>query len=225
MTTSEDYNRKWTKFLKKHKYDETWLWQYWKDDSRPQSQINKKFLNRFDTKIKSQKKAKELIRNGVPPEHRGAVWWACSGGAEKMKAARESNDTFASYYDTAISLPNPAEHDIMKDLHRTFPCNDELSQEGIEPLKRVLLAYSVRNREVGYCQSMNFLVALLLTLLDEEQAFWVLAAIVEDILPHNYYTASMLGCRVDQSVRTETLFLSVVHDSSYVRNKCMIINY
>jgi TBC1 domain family member 2A len=197
----EQHMKKWNKFLKSHSYKETWLWQYWRDDSRPQSQLNKKFLNRFDSKIQAQKKIKELIRHGVPAEHRGAVWWACSGGADKMTAARDT-DTFASYLHTAVSVPNPAEHDIMKDLHRTFPCDDEASREGIEPLKRVLLAYSVRNREVGYCQSMNFLVAILLTLLEEEQAFWVLAAIVEDILPRNYYTASMLGCRVDQAVGT-----------------------
>ena len=47
------------------------------------------------------------------------------------------------------------------------------------PLKNILLAYSVRNPQVGYCQSMNFLCAMLLLYLEEEQAFWVLAALVE----------------------------------------------
>ena len=31
------------------------------------------------------------------------------------------------------------------------------SRAGIEALRRVLLAFSVHNPEVGYCQSINFL--------------------------------------------------------------------
>ena len=66
------------------------------------------------------------------------------------------------------------------------------------PLKNILLAYSVRNPQVGYCQSMNFLCAMLLLYLEEEQAFWVLAALVEVLLLSDYYAPSMLGSRVDQ---------------------------
>ena len=39
---------------------------------------------------------------------------------------------------------------------------------------------------------MNFLTALLLLLMEEEAAFWCLAAIVEDILP-GYFTNTMLA--------------------------------
>ena len=140
-----------------------------------------------------------------------------------MTAAHETGYTFVSYLRLAQSSENPAEHDIMKDLHRTFPTDDELHQEGVEPLRRVLLAYSIRNREVGYCQSMNFLVALLLTMLDEEQAFWVLAALVEDILPRNYYTTSMIGCRVDQAVFQSCLAWKLPRIFSHLRELEMIL--
>lgn len=46
---------------------------------------------------------------------------------------------------------------------------------------------------------MNFLTALLLLLMEEEAAFWCLAAIVEDILP-GYFTNTMLASAVDQAV-------------------------
>lgn len=35
-------------------------------------------------------------------------------------------------------------------------------EEGLDELRRVLVAYSWHNPRVGYCQSMNFLVAMLL---------------------------------------------------------------
>ena len=49
-------------------------------------------------------------------------------------------------------------------------------------LRRVLLAFSVQNPRIGYCQSMNFLAAALLLALDrsEEKAFWVLVCLIDD---------------------------------------------
>mmetsp|Transcript_14535 Transcript_14535/g.21892 ORF Transcript_14535/g.21892 Transcript_14535/m.21892 type:complete len:533 (-) Transcript_14535:129-1727(-) len=214
--------RRWERLIASHSVDEIWLWQYWKDEYRPHNQINKKLLNRFNSKLKAQKELKDLIRNGIPNDYRGAIWWACSGGAGKMISA--APESFNGYLMIAMSSPSPAEHDIMKDLHRTFPCNESLNtEEGIESLRRILLAYAVRNREVGYCQSMNFIVAVLLMYLSEEQAFWVLAALVEDILPRNYYTASMLGCRVDQAVFQSCLAWKLPKVFSHFREHDMIL--
>eukprot|EP00968_Pinguiococcus_pyrenoidosus_P011106 scaffold888_cov246-Pinguiococcus_pyrenoidosus.AAC.17 len=116
-------------------------------------------------------------------------------------------------------------HDIEKDLTRTFPTNANFEGEegltitnsldagasfpclgsssylGLASMRRVLLAYSLRNTVVGYCQSMNFLCAILLLHYEEEEhAFWVLAALIEDILPDDYFTPSMLGSRTDNAV-------------------------
>lgn len=43
---------------------------------------------------------------------------------------------------------------------------------------------------------MNFIVAKLLTCMDEENAFWVMAQTVECILPLDYYS-NMLGVLID----------------------------
>ena len=95
----------------------------------------------------------------------------------------------------------PVANDIEKDLHRTFPNNSNfLEEEGINSLRRLLHAYSVRNPEVGYCQSMNFLAALLLLNMEEDRAFWTLAAIIEDLLPSEFYTKNMVGSRAEQRV-------------------------
>jgi hypothetical protein len=69
----------------------------------------------------------------------------------------------------------------------------------LRSLRNVLVAYAMRNKEVGYCQSMNFIAALLLLHMSEERAFWVLAVMIEDIAPTNHLS-SLLGVRVDQLV-------------------------
>jgi hypothetical protein len=48
------------------------------------------------------------------------------------------------------------------------------AEGGQASLRRVLKAYSVYDREVGYCQGMNFISAMFLTIMPEEDAFWML---------------------------------------------------
>ena len=56
-----------------------------------------------------------------------------------------------------------------------------------DSLRRLLLCFSLRNPEVGYCQGMNFVaLSLLRALASEELAFWILCAVVCEICPHTY---------------------------------------
>lgn len=49
-----------------------------------------------------------------------------------------------------------------------------LTPGGQAALRRVLRAYSYHDRDVGYCQGMNFIAGMFLTHLSEEEAFWLL---------------------------------------------------
>lgn len=44
------------------------------------------------------------------------------------------------------------------------------------------------------------IAALLLLLIEEEDAFWLMATIVEDILPASYYSSTLIGIQADQKV-------------------------
>lgn len=50
---------------------------------------------------------------------------------------------------------------------------------GQDCLRRVLRAYSLYDEEVGYCQGMGFIVAMFLTYVGEEEAFWMLVKIMK----------------------------------------------
>ena len=53
-----------------------------------------------------------------------------------------------------------------------------------------------RNPAVGYCQGMNLVTStLLLVHADQEEAFWVLAAMIERILPEDFFSPSLLSSR------------------------------
>ena len=63
-----------------------------------------------------------------------------------------------------------------------------MSDNFLQKMKNILLCYSTRNTTVGYCQGMNFLVArLLLIMEDEEKVFWLFVQIIENFLSlYNY---------------------------------------
>uniref|UniRef100_A0A3Q3QH16 Rab-GAP TBC domain-containing protein n=1 Tax=Monopterus albus TaxID=43700 RepID=A0A3Q3QH16_MONAL len=146
---------------------------------------------------------KALIRCGVPHEHRSQVWrWCISFHVKKF---RENLPT--DYYETLLNVarekPNPASKQIELDLLRTLPNNKHYaspSAAGIQKLRNVLVAFSWRNPDIGYCQGLNRLAAIALLYLDQEDAFWSLIAIVEVFMPRDYYTKTLLGSQVDQRV-------------------------
>ena len=153
---------------------------------------------------------RRLVRKGIPPELRGSVWQVLSGSSERQAAHA------TGYYAELVRKAESAEHgsmaEIEKDLRRTFPDNHLYeSEEGLAMLRRVLLAYSLHNPTVGYCQSMNFICALCLLFMDEEPAFWLLTVIVEELtcidlgLPGSgqqmyYYQSDLAGVHIDQAV-------------------------
>ncbi|CAD8195124.1 unnamed protein product [Paramecium octaurelia] len=91
---------------------------------------------------------------------------------------------------------------IYLDSVRTLNHLDSIKKKQIEKqIETVLIAYSIRNPEIGYCQGQNFIVNYLVNTLkfDLEDAFWTFTQILETIMPIDYYT-NILSALTDQQI-------------------------
>ncbi|EEA21469.1 hypothetical protein TMatcc_009120 [Talaromyces marneffei ATCC 18224] len=142
---------------------------------------------------------RSLVLSGIPVAHRPKIWAECSG-ASAMR--------IPGYYDDLVNMVNVVDVDptivaqIDMDIYRTLTDNVFFRNgPGVAKLRDVLLAYSRRNPEVGYCQGMNLIAgSLLLTTPTAEDAFWIMTSMIENILPHHYYDHGLLASRADQQV-------------------------
>ncbi|KJZ75943.1 Putative GTPase-activating protein [Hirsutella minnesotensis 3608] len=139
----------------------------------------------------------KLIRVGLPNRLRGEIWELTSGSLYlRLEKPTLYTDTLAKF-EGQESL---AIDEIEKDLNRSLPEYPGFqNEEGIGRLRRVLTAYSWVNPDVGYCQAMNIVVAALLIYISESQAFFLLSALCDRLVP-GYYSTTMYGTLLDQKV-------------------------
>ncbi|KAL6062411.1 GTPase activating protein (GAP) [Balamuthia mandrillaris] len=153
--------------------------------------------------IKTQEFAR-LVREGVPNELRSKIWQLCSGSVYKPMTPKRKGH-YDQLWEQFAGMESLATEEIEKDLHRSFDhAFYRNGGPGINSLRRVLTAYSWHRPSIGYCQSMNIVCAVFLLFLNEEEAFWLLSTVVDEMLK-GYYTKEMLGSCVDQRV-FEVLF-------------------
>ncbi|KAM8973819.1 USP6 N-terminal-like protein isoform 2-T2 [Pelodytes ibericus] len=137
-----------------------------------------KMLKSWD-KYKNSEKLHRRIYKGIPLQLRGQVW---SLVLEVPKLKDEQKDLYMILKQKARHQ-SPDIRQIDLDVNRTFRDNIMFRDRyGVkqQALFHVLAAYSLYNTEVGYCQGMSQITALLLMYMNEEDAFWALVKLFSD---------------------------------------------
>ncbi|XP_077133095.1 ecotropic viral integration site 5 protein homolog isoform X2 [Ranitomeya variabilis] len=134
---------------------------------------------------KKEKQIKELVRKGIPHHFRAIVW---------QLLCNAQNMPIKEQYSDLLKMTSPCEKLIRRDIARTYPEHDFFKEKdslGQEVLFNVMKAYSLVDREVGYCQGSAFIVGLLLMQMPEEEAFCVFVKLMQDYRLRELFKPSM----------------------------------
>ncbi|XP_070785210.1 USP6 N-terminal-like protein isoform X2 [Enoplosus armatus] len=135
-----------------------------------------KMMKSWD-KYKNSDKLVRRIYKGIPLQLRGEVWCLL---LDIPKIKEEKKDFYEKLKARARGV-SPDIRQIDLDVNRTyrdhimFMHRYDVKQQA---LFHVLTAYSMYNTEVGYCQGMSQITALLLIYMNEEDAFWALVKLL-----------------------------------------------
>uniref|UniRef100_A0A7N8X2X8 Ecotropic viral integration site 5b n=1 Tax=Mastacembelus armatus TaxID=205130 RepID=A0A7N8X2X8_9TELE len=138
-----------------------------------------------EVRKKKEKQLKDLVRKGIPHHFRAIVW---------QLLCNAQNMSIKDQYSELLKMTSPCEKLIRRDIARTYPEHEFFKEKdslGQEVLFNVMKAYSLVDREVGYCQGSAFIVGLLLMQMPEEEAFCVFVKLMQDYRLRELFKPSM----------------------------------
>ncbi|XP_067368865.1 ecotropic viral integration site 5 protein homolog isoform X5 [Channa argus] len=138
-----------------------------------------------EVRKKKDKLLKDLVRRGIPHHFRAIVW---------QLLCNAQNMPIKDQYSELLKMTSPCEKLIRRDIARTYPEHEFFKEKdslGQEVLFNVMKAYSLVDREVGYCQGSAFIVGLLLMQMPEEEAFCVFVKLMQDYRLRELFKPSM----------------------------------
>ncbi|TBU26462.1 rab-GTPase-TBC domain-containing protein [Dichomitus squalens] len=149
----------------------------------------------------------KAIERGIPQTLRGMIW--------QLMSASKDPELEATYL-RLLKESSPHEKSIQRDLGRTFPHHAFFTDGhgiGQENLFNVLKAYSLYDPQVGYCQGLPFIVAILLLNMPDEEAFCLLVRLMHsyDLRGHFLPEMPRLQLRLFERLLEEVLPVLYLH--------------
>lgn len=161
--------------------------------------------DKVEARLPHSEKMRQMVKQGIPHSLRGQIWMRIAGALEKK---HQSDLTYKEVVKASSNDHLMTSKQIEKDLLRTMPSNAcfcNINSTGIPRLRRILRGLAWLYPDVGYCQGTGMIAASLLLFLEEEDTFWMMCAIIEDILPASYYSSTLIGIQADQRVLRQLL--------------------
>ncbi|KAM9282772.1 TBC1 domain family member 4 isoform 2-T2 [Cariama cristata] len=139
------------------------------------------------------------LKEGVPKSRRGEIWqFLAVQHRVRHRLPNKQQPPDISYKELLKQL-TAQQHAILVDLGRTFPTHPYFSAHlgaGQLSLFNLLKAYSLLDKEVGYCQGISFVAGVLLLHMSEEQAFEMLKFLMYDLGFRKQYRPDMMSLQI-----------------------------
>eukprot|EP01052_Picozoa_sp_SAG31_P020510 SAG31_NODE_1545_length_7942_cov_6.001020_8_plen_681_part_00 len=173
------------------------------------------------------------LRAGGPisADLRRSVWCAAAQTKRQQECGPSSYQDFLRAGQENDKFDG-ARYQILQDLPRTMPDQPEFycdpdeeitgdfSSRGqlVPALERVLVALCAKDPSTGYCQGLNFIVALMLLVArDEEEAFWLSSGFLDLVLPPSFHGEQLCGAEVEWHVFDELLRVHLPELATHLR--------
>ncbi|XP_052089701.1 TBC1 domain family member 1-like isoform X2 [Mytilus californianus] len=140
----------------------------------------------------------DCVRKGVPKQLRGEIWYLMVDQHKLHYPSKNDMSPSREYQDLLKDLTE-YQHNILIDLGRTFPEHKYFSTQlgqGQLALYNLLKAYSLLDREVGYCQGLSFIAGILLMHMDETSAFETLRHMMFNLGLRKQFHPSMMPLQI-----------------------------
>ncbi|XP_038949898.1 TBC1 domain family member 4 isoform X2 [Rattus norvegicus] len=160
---------------------------------------DKKLLN-CRTKIRcDMEDIHTSLKEGVPKSRRGEIWQFLALQYRLRHRLPNKHQPPDTSYKELLKQLTAQQHAILVDLGRTFPTQPYFSVQlgaGQLSLFNLLKAYSLLDKEVGYCQGISFVAGVLLLHMSEEQAFEMLKFLMYDLGFRKQYRPDMMSLQI-----------------------------
>ncbi|XP_010084654.1 PREDICTED: TBC1 domain family member 4, partial [Pterocles gutturalis] len=139
------------------------------------------------------------LKEGVPKSRRGEIWqFLAVQHRVRHRLPNKQQPPDISYKELLKQL-TAQQHAILVDLGMSHPTHPYFSAHlgaGQLSLFNLLKAYSLLDKEVGYCQGISFVAGVLLLHMSEEQAFEMLKFLMYDLGFRKQYRPDMMSLQI-----------------------------